>query len=287
MKHLILAIAFLFVSLCSKAQTSAFQFYFDSGKSKLAPFEGMAFKKQFPTNTIDSVQIFGFTDSVGSITSNETLSQARAKAIQSFMKELGLKKNQITIVKGLGENKETKDSLHQDLLLDRKVDITVYLKQPEVEKPKELVEEKKVVKSTKKKKVKSVFSAEQMEVGKKIVIPNLNFYGNSHRLLPESADKLDDLIAVLKKNTSMKIKIIGHVCCTVGNQVDARDDDNGEINLSFQRAFTIREKLIEAGIEESRLVPEGKGGSQKLFPLERNSKEWEANRRVEIEVISL
>lgn len=81
----------------------------------------------------------------------------------------------------------------------------------------------------------------------------------------------------MKANETLKIEIHGHICCMI--------DDSHQIALL--RAKMVYNFLIENGINKNRLAFKSFGSAKPIYPLpERNEEERDANRRVEIMVIS-
>jgi len=90
---------------------------------------------------------------------------------------------------------------------------------------------------------------------------------------PESFGVIKEIATVLKENASVKIKVVGHT--------SSDGDDAANMELSKKRAAAVKEILIkEHGLDESRIVPEGKGETQPVG--DNKTKEGKAqNRRVE------
>jgi outer membrane protein OmpA-like peptidoglycan-associated protein len=81
----------------------------------------------------------------------------------------------------------------------------------------------------------------------------------------------------MKSYPDMKIQIQGHICCVTK---DIRD-------LATQRAKAIYKFLEYNEINKSRMTFVGYGSDRPLYPIpEKSEEEREANRRVEIEIIS-
>ncbi|TNE80385.1 MAG: hypothetical protein EP332_08000 [Bacteroidetes bacterium] len=116
-----------------------------------------------------------------------------------------------------------------------------------------------------------------LKVGEKLTLRNLLFIPGHNDLRPGSKPTLDSLAAALKQNPSLKIHIIGHVCCTPAGK-DGLDLETGIENLSVARAQRVYDLLILSGIAKERLSYEGKGGNEPLG-LDDN-----LDRRVEVEV---
>ena len=90
---------------------------------------------------------------------------------------------------------------------------------------------------------------------------------------PESYAVVKEIAGVLKENSDIKIKVIGHT--------SSDGDDNANMELSKKRAAAVKDLLItEFGIDASRLETEGKGETQPIA--DNKIKEGKmANRRVE------
>ena len=109
-----------------------------------------------------------------------------------------------------------------------------------------------------------------------IVLPNVQFYTNSNRLIPSSAKDLDRLSLYLLEHLEFEANIYGHT--------DNRGNDNFNLRLSQSRANSVRSYLIEKGIDPARLKAIGKGETE---PRASNDSQegMLMNRRVEIEII--
>ncbi|MBB1285956.1 OmpA family protein [Flavisolibacter sp. BT320] len=95
----------------------------------------------------------------------------------------------------------------------------------------------------------------------------------SDRIRPESAGVLREIAAVLKENSSYRVKIIGHT--------DADGEDAGNMALSKRRAAAVKNALrTEFGIDAGRLETDGLGETKPIA--DNGTKEGKAkNRRVE------
>lgn len=126
-------------------------------------------------------------------------------------------------------------------------------------------------------------------VGEKLLLSDLNFRPGSHYLRPSSIPSLRKLIDVLEANPSLKIEVIGHICCHPDYSVhpDGFDREAGNHKLSFNRANNIKEYLVKNGIDASRLSATGMGARQRLVFPEETDEDRITNRRVEIKIISL
>ncbi|MFA6150566.1 MAG: OmpA family protein [Chitinophagaceae bacterium] len=129
----------------------------------------------------------------------------------------------------------------------------------------------------------------KLKKGEKYKVGNLNFWPGSPELVARSLPSVSALYHLMKKNKGMKILIEGHVN-NAGSKVKydkAKESGFSWQLLSDQRSETIFNYLKEKGIDESRMNKIGYGDSRMLYPYAENEYEREANRRVEIKVISL
>jgi outer membrane protein OmpA-like peptidoglycan-associated protein len=109
-----------------------------------------------------------------------------------------------------------------------------------------------------------------------VSLPNVQFYTNSRVLLPSSVSDLQKLAEYLIKNADLTATIFGHTD-NVGNP---------EVNLklSQERAESVKQFLMNLGIESKRLNAVGMGASK---PKGDNSTEEGRmlNRRVEVKLV--
>jgi outer membrane protein OmpA-like peptidoglycan-associated protein len=89
----------------------------------------------------------------------------------------------------------------------------------------------------------------------------------------------------MNKHPTLKIKIIGYVCCTEPEK-DGLDTDSQQYDLSRQRAKYVYDFLVKFGIKRTRMIFFGMGGKDKIFPDEKNEYEKSSNRRIEIKIVS-
>jgi outer membrane protein OmpA-like peptidoglycan-associated protein len=123
---------------------------------------------------------------------------------------------------------------------------------------------------------------EIVEVGGKslIKIENIYFTFNKAIIKPDSKLSLDKIVAFLKENPLMKIKINAHT--------DVRGSANYNLALSKKRAKSTMDYLVFKGVDKSRLLSEGFGESQPVLDCESKvctDEEHGVNRRIEFEII--
>jgi len=108
-------------------------------------------------------------------------------------------------------------------------------------------------------------------------LENILFDFNRSELRPQYYSDLDELAAMLRKNSDVTIEIAGHT--------DNVGTPEYNQTLSEKRAETVKNYFVQKGIEKDRLFPRGFG-----FTMNAASNENQAgralNRRVEISPIS-
>lgn len=109
-----------------------------------------------------------------------------------------------------------------------------------------------------------------------IILTNLFFATNETTILPESEPGLQDLYDLLSENPEVRIRITGHT--------DNVGSDEANQILSEGRANSVRQNMIERGIDASRIEAEGKGESEPIAT--NDTEEGRAqNRRVEFVIL--
>ncbi|MFI5128343.1 MAG: OmpA family protein [Chitinophagales bacterium] len=270
----------IFVSLCLllllKGQGQInFTVYFDFDRSGLTMNamrqldSFLLTKKELAKNYI--IHLHGYCDAIGGEDYNNTLSMNRVLTVKEYMLNHGILDKDIRSTTGHGE----KDPLNQNKTeeerqLNRRVVITVDGAVQQPGETKSLTE--KITDTTTK-------------AGTSIVLKNMNFYGGTPFLLPESFPIVEELLAVMQRNPALVIEIQGHICC-IAHSGDSPYGGTGN-GLSEERARSIYAELIGKGIEASRVSYKGFGHSMPIYPYpERSEDERVANRRVEIKIIS-
>lgn len=119
-------------------------------------------------------------------------------------------------------------------------------------------------------------SVKQMEY-KTVTLPNVNFFTNSAKLTPSSISDIQKIAEYLNDNPEMTAVVIGHTD-SIGN---ARKN----LELSQQRAESVRNMIATLGVDESRVSAVGKGEAE---PRADNSTEEGRlmNRRVEVRLFN-
>ena len=105
---------------------------------------------------------------------------------------------------------------------------------------------------------------------------DFNFDFGSSEVNEKTALYLSDLAKALKDNPELKIQLVGHT--------DNVGSEKFNLRLSQYRAQTMKDYLVSKGVEQSRIMTEGRGMKE---PLNDNSTEEKRalNRRVELTIL--
>jgi peptidoglycan-associated lipoprotein len=117
------------------------------------------------------------------------------------------------------------------------------------------------------------FALQKFDVGKEIIIPNINFQEDKSNLLTESYQELDHLANMFIQNPHCIIQLKGHVDVTYKPEMAK--------NLSQYRVNTVKDYLLSKKVNPAQLVsPQGMGRQN---PLVRNpvlNDEHQMNNRI-------
>jgi outer membrane protein OmpA-like peptidoglycan-associated protein len=109
-------------------------------------------------------------------------------------------------------------------------------------------------------------------------IENILFYGDQAIVLPESEPSLKRLHKTMKKNPGLKISIEGHTNgCTKSVGFSEQ--------LSKDRAATVSQYLVDAGIDPDRMQKKGFGCRHMIYEDTFFEPQARLNRRVEIRIL--
>ncbi len=116
--------------------------------------------------------------------------------------------------------------------------------------------------------------------GEHVVLEDIRFVGNEDKVLRSSEASLLLLLRFLQENPRLRIEVEGHVNGpTFKNKKEF-------IDLSAARARAVYDFLMVNDVEPERVTYVGLGNSRMLFPEPKTKEESEANRRVEVKVVS-
>lgn len=108
---------------------------------------------------------------------------------------------------------------------------------------------------------------------KRMRLYGINFDSDSDHLRDESKPTLDLVATVLKEHADWQLTIEGHT--------DSTSTPEHNQDLSTRRAAAVKQYLTTAGIDASRLTPQGLGSTKPIAPND-NALGRAANRRVEL-----
>ncbi len=116
----------------------------------------------------------------------------------------------------------------------------------------------------------------KMEVGEKLILQGINFETNSSNITPDSEEILNNSLKYIQAHPDESFEISGHT--------DSRGSRNHNMRLSKDRAESVKQWLVNKGVDPSRLTTEGYGPDQ---PVDSNdTEEGRANnRRIEFKRI--
>jgi outer membrane protein OmpA-like peptidoglycan-associated protein len=288
----VLASILFFISSNLFAQTQQkFIVNFDYNKSFInaeAALRLDSFIRSAPIASINKINLFGHTDSIGNNEYNDKLSLSRVEAVKNYLASKGVTSVAFEIEKGYGKHNPVKNNeTEASRYFNRRVEITVtrnndYKDTSSQSKnpSKNPTAKDKLSDSSLTKKITDTST----KVGTNIILNNLNFVGGKHVLLPQSVPIVLELLKVLKDNPKIEIEIQGHVCCAIGAE-DGLDIETGTYNLSENRARAVYEYLIDKGIAQSRLSYKGFAHQFPLVYPEDTEAKKTINRRVEIKIL--
>jgi outer membrane protein OmpA-like peptidoglycan-associated protein len=130
--------------------------------------------------------------------------------------------------------------------------------------------------SAKYQEIKKDIALKPIEKGARVVINNIFFETGEATLTQESYTELGKAVNLLKTNPKMVIEVGGHT--------DDVGSDEANMKLSHDRAKSVRDYLVKAGIDSGRLQAKGYGETQ---PVASNDTEEgrQANRRTEFVIL--
>lgn len=117
---------------------------------------------------------------------------------------------------------------------------------------------------------------QKITIGEKVVLKNIFYELNSAALSPDSKAELDKLVAFLQTNPNTKIELSGHS--------DNTGNEQNNVTLSQNRAKSVYDYVVKAGIDAARLSFKGYGKAQPIAPNETEEGRAQ-NRRTEMKIL--
>lgn len=110
-----------------------------------------------------------------------------------------------------------------------------------------------------------------------VELEGLQFVSESDVLIDGAKDKIRRLRDFMALNKNVEIEVIGHVHKEGRNSWKAK-------RLSKKRARTVKDFLVNSGINADRISTRGMGNAEMKYPDPKNDMQVQANRRVEIKI---
>ena len=268
------------------AQKEIASFYFNVGKSvptdsslqALAKFKTMAERNE--DFIIEFEAIYSYTDSTGSRAINDRLANERLNYVKKYLDPEEEWNNVLCVPATLERKSDAKNVLNW-----RRVDVyysRVYFVVNEMvpEVPSETLELPYEVKSED---VPNSSYSEHAQIHddmKKFIdrnepyILSINFIPGTYQMEPGSSTVLNVLATYLFQHSELNVIIRGHVCC-----------ENNK-RASKKRAQAVVKRLVEMGVDKSRLKAIGMSNTEPLVSPERSESDRQKNRRVDAQFIS-
>jgi outer membrane protein OmpA-like peptidoglycan-associated protein len=275
----LLSTVFLFLTLLGFSQQT-FSVYFDTNKFDLTSQEIKRLQVWMNHNSNSKIlSMEGYTDEVGSISYNDTLSLKRVAYVYNQVH------NKVVVradfkTNGFGESLKISDNKSEN----RRV-IIYYLSEFQIELEEFIINDFKVQKSLDSLSIKAVDKlnihpklalneiVQKVPTGTLFTLEDIQFHFDSAVLMLNAKEELNKWFEVLNNNPNLKIIVQGHICCI------PKDD----ILLSSKRAKAVMDYLVSKGVEKERIQYIGYGANRPIYTIpEKNGYEALMNRRVEI-----
>ena len=275
----LLSTVFLFLTFLGFSQ-EIFSVYFDTNKFDLTSQEIKRLQVWMNHNSNSKIlSMEGFTDEVGSISYNDTLSLKRVDYIYNQVhNKLAVRADFKS--NGFGELQQISDNKSEN----RRVTI-YYLSEFQIELEEFIINDFKVQKSLDSLSIKAVDRlnihpklalneiVQKVPEGTLFTLEDIQFHFDSAVLMLNAKEELNKWFVVLNNNPNLKIIVQGHICCI------PKDD----ILLSSKRAKAVLDYLVSKGVTKERIQYIGYGSNRPKFKIpEKNVYEALMNRRVEI-----
>lgn len=285
LKHIIPALLGCLFSLPVNAQNfESIQLYYSIDSFRLTNTNRQLLDSVVENYSNRRIIVDGHADYNANENSNLLTATKRANTVLRYLVDRGFPETQVIQVTGAGESNGDRRNTQQENKSNRRVDIFI-TKGPLVKrKLKALVvpDTQPVYKAPATKNVTEI-NYNKLKVGDKIALTNISFIPGTDTLLPDSYDELNNLYYTLVSNPTLKIKLEGHVCCSI--YPDGFFEDTPNWILSVNRALTVKNLLTNKGISPERLSYTGFGHTKPIYEREMQPAQAQANRRVEIRII--
>jgi outer membrane protein OmpA-like peptidoglycan-associated protein len=269
------------------AQNEIASFYFNVGKSvptdsslqALAKFKAMSEGNE--DFTIDIVALYSYTDSTGTRAINDRLAHERLNYVKKYLDPTQQWQDVLLVPATLERKSDAKDVLNW-----RRVDVyyqRVYFVVEEIvqvtfdgslDELFELKKEEDVANSSHSEHAQIHDEMKKFIDRNEPFILNINFIPGTYQMESGSSAVLNVLATYLFQHSELNVVIRGHVCC-----------ENNK-RASKKRAQAVVKRLVEMGVDKSRLKAIGMSNSEPLVSPERTESDRQKNRRVDAQFVS-
>jgi outer membrane protein OmpA-like peptidoglycan-associated protein len=282
MKNCFTTLHLLLFSFLVMSQSQVKSFYFESNFSEPTRYSSQQFeqfKRTLNSGQVHILEVNSFTDSTGSVSSNDSLAKSRlnyfvsrleldpsvklnAYGIQRpYVLPRTLNSRRVDIIYEIGP----KPSNHIATSENNSIEISVQ-KNEENPAVTELRNDPEVDLAPSN---KTAEINESFESSIPFII-NVQFKEGTSKILPISYREVTKVAQFMKENPQLKAEIRGHVCC--GNN----------LRMSKSRAKSVYKRLIKIGISKDRLSYIGKSNTEPLAFPEITETDRQKNRRVDV-----
>lgn len=222
-------------------------------------------------------EILGHTDNWGSDQYNLDLSERRAISVKNYLVKHGVEETRL-FTAGCGERKPiVGNDTEEGRAINRRIEFSIY---DGVFTVCSLTEENETIQ---KESERPTFEndaeqniADKLVDGENLSFTNVRFKVNSDELTEPSKEILDNVVSVLKKISDLNLEVEGHT--------DSDGAESYNQDLSERRAHSVKNYLVQNGIDAMRLTTKGFGESNPV--VQNNSSENKAlNRRIEFKKV--
>jgi outer membrane protein OmpA-like peptidoglycan-associated protein len=260
---------------------------------------GVASLQQKDKATLDSLVkkignrkmlVYSYADYLGSERPNQRLSDNRANEVKNYLLKKDVSPEQIMQCAGLGQAGNGEGG--RGNVIYRRTDIFIR-KQIPVSAPIAVANngplESSFPASAAGTKGDSSYTTGQIQPVRSEkpdgIIHQLHFLSGRSNVHSCCAPVLNKLYYTMQQHPKIRVKLEGHVCCSIYPDGYVKGTPNWE--LSVTRARWVYQYLIGRGIAADRLEYEGYGHTRPIRDREKNAVEGSLNMRVEVRVLNI